>query len=69
MGPGNTFLMWFRDRGLSLRSPHFQNLIGNTSKKWVDDGSSAGTIRHGEKVNGVLMKVLQTAIPVPAILE
>ncbi|NLP02824.1 MAG: dockerin [Fibrobacter sp.] len=55
MGPGNTFLRnVVQGPGIYLSdNSHLQNLVGNTSKKWIDDGSSTGTIRHGEKVNGV----------------
>lgn len=57
MGPGNTFLRnVVQGPGVYLSDhSHFQNLVGNTITKWVDDGSSTGTIRHGEKVNGVLV--------------
>jgi hypothetical protein len=74
MGPGNTFLRnVVQGPGVYLSDhSHFQNLIGNTSKKWVDDGSSAGTIRHGEKVNGVLVwdeSIADRAIPVSCYLK
>lgn len=54
MGPGNTFLRnVVKGPGVYLNDhSHFQNLLGNTVTDWIDDGSSKGTVRHGEKVNG-----------------
>jgi hypothetical protein len=62
MGPGNTFL---RNRvagdaahheGILLRDhSHGQNLIGNVTPWWYDDGTSTNTLRHGEDVNGTLV--------------
>ena len=57
MGPGNTFLRnVVKGPGVYLYDhSHFQNLVGNTITNWIDDGSSAGTVRHGEKVNGEMV--------------
>lgn len=54
MGPGNTFLRnVVKGPGVYLNDhSHFQNLVGNTITDWIDDGSSTGTVRHGEKVKG-----------------
>ncbi|NLE00576.1 MAG: dockerin [Fibrobacter sp.] len=57
MGPGNTFLRNIvKGPGVYLYDhSHSQNLVGNSVTNWIDDGSSTGTVRHGEKVNGVFV--------------
>jgi hypothetical protein len=52
MGPGNTFLRnLIEGEGVFLNDhSDYQNLIGNTFYFWGDDGTSVGTLRHGEKV-------------------
>ncbi|MFP4418463.1 MAG: glycosyl hydrolase family 28-related protein [Chitinivibrionales bacterium] len=57
MGPGNTFLRnVVEGEGIYLNDhSNSQNLIGNLSTAWNDDGTSQNTIRHGESVNGTLV--------------
>ena len=52
MGPGNTFLRnVIQSEGISIfDNSHEQNLIGNISTRWLDDGTSREILRHGEKV-------------------
>lgn len=52
MGPGNTFLRnLIEGEGVFLNDhSDYQNLIGNTFYSWGDDGTSVGTLRHGEKI-------------------
>ncbi|MFP4163380.1 MAG: glycosyl hydrolase family 28-related protein [Chitinispirillaceae bacterium] len=54
MGPGNTFLRnVVEGEGIYLYDhSHFQNLVGNISTTWNDDGTSDHTIRHGENIDG-----------------
>lgn len=52
MGPGNTYARnVVRGEGIFLYDhSDDQNLVGNVATKWTDDGTSKGTLRHGEKV-------------------
>jgi hypothetical protein len=52
MGPGNTYARnVVRGEGIFLYDhSDDQNLVGNVSTKWTDDGTSKGILRHGEKV-------------------
>ncbi|MFP4014571.1 MAG: glycosyl hydrolase family 28-related protein [Chitinispirillaceae bacterium] len=56
MGPGNTFLRnVVEGQGIFLYDhSHSQNLVGNVSTTWNDDGTSENTIRHGENIDGSL---------------
>ncbi len=74
MGPGNTFLRNIvKGPGVYLYDhSHYQNLVGNTISDWADDGSSTGTVRHGEKVNGLLVwedSIADRVIPVSYYLH
>lgn len=57
MGPGNTFLRnVVEGQGTFLYDhSHSQNLVGNISTSWNDDGTSENTIRHGESVDGSII--------------
>ncbi|NLG18396.1 MAG: dockerin [Fibrobacter sp.] len=74
MGPGNTFLRnVVESEGVYINDhSHSQNLVGNTTTKWVDDGTSKNTLRHGENVNSNLIwdaQITDHDIPVSYYLE
>ena len=68
MGPGNTFYRnVVRGEGILLNDhSDGQNLVGNAAAAWVDDGTSANTLRHGENVGGAMVwsaSLVDRAIP------